>query len=76
MCCFRASGMALLEIPLLLRLALFGCSVVFSYLISILSGDDLLRKFWVVEELHTYSNVLSVEEMSMVTHFYNIHHHN
>ena len=42
---------------------------------SVLTGDDLLRKFWEVEELNTTRPVLSSEEQSVVTHFHRMHHH-
>ena len=44
-----------------------------SYHTSVLSGDDLLRKFWEVEELHTSGTALSAEERSIVTHFDSAH---
>ncbi len=37
------------------------------------SGDDLLRKFWEVEELHSSRSVLSIEERSVVDHFDRTH---
>ena len=40
---------------------------------SVLSGDDLLRKFWEIEELSTGSPVLSPEEQSVLTHFQGSH---
>lgn len=36
---------------------------------AVSSGDDLLRKFWEVDALHTSRNVMSVEERSVVDHF-------
>ena len=44
-----------------------------SYHTSVLSGDDLLHKFWEVEELHTSGTALSAEEKSVVTHFDSAH---
>lgn len=37
------------------------------------SGDDLLRKFWEVEELHCNHGVMSLEERSVVDHFNRTH---
>ena len=38
-----------------------------------LSADDLLRKFWEVEELDASRPALSLEERSVVTHFHDTH---
>ena len=40
---------------------------------SVLTGDDLLRKFWEIEELNTTCPILSAEEQSVVTHFHCMH---
>lgn len=49
-------------------------SQVVSHLTSVLSGDDLLRKFWEVEELRTGSPAVSPEEQSVFAHFQSSHH--
>ena len=40
---------------------------------SILTGDDLLRKFWEVEESFTPGSTLTPEERMVVSHFHNTH---
>ena len=40
---------------------------------SVLSGDDLLRKFWEVEELSSGCPTLSPQEQSVVSHFQSYH---
>ena len=40
-----------------------------SHHISVLSGDDLLRKFWEVEELNAKRSILTAEEQLVVEHF-------
>ena len=41
--------------------------------VSTLSGDDLLRKFWEVEELHGDHLSLAPEENSVLQHFHDTH---
>ena len=41
--------------------------------VSVFSGDDLLRKFWEIEELNVSCLALSIEERSIVTHFQETH---
>ena len=48
-------------------------SRIVSHHTSVLSGDDLLRKFWEVEELSSACLTLSPEEQSVVSHFQNYH---
>ena len=40
---------------------------------SVLTGDDLLRKFWEIEELRTGPPTLTLEEKSVMSHFENTH---
>ena len=40
---------------------------------SVLSGDDLLRKFWEVEEINANCSILTMEEQFVVEHFNRIH---
>ena len=40
---------------------------------SVLTGDDLLRKFWEIEELEAGHPTLSIEEKSVMNHFENTH---
>lgn len=47
--------------------------LVSTYMTSIATGDDLLRKFWEVEEKVIADCTLSLEERSAVEHF-NLHH--
>ena len=44
-----------------------------SYHTSVLSGHDLLHKFWEVEELNAIHSVMNSEEQFVVDHF-NLHH--
>ena len=44
-----------------------------SHHVALLSGDDLLRKFWEVEESPPKGPVLSVEEKAVVQHFKSHH---
>lgn len=37
--------------------------------VSLLSGDDILRRFWEVEECTVGKTVLTPEELSVVQHF-------
>ena len=48
-------------------------SRIVSHHMSVLSGDDLLRKFWEVEELSSGCPTLSPEEQSVVSHFQSYH---
>ena len=48
-------------------------SRIVSHHTSVLSGDDLLRKFWEVEELSSGCPTLSPEEQSVVSHFQSYH---
>ena len=41
--------------------------------VSVLSGDNLLQKFWEIEELNVSRLALSIEERSVVTHFQETH---
>ena len=47
-----------------------------SHHISLLSGDDLLRKFWETEESPTGKPSLSLDERSVVQHFQTTHYRN
>ena len=47
-----------------------------SYLTSVVTGDDLLRRFWEVEEKTVANCTLSVEERCALEHFYSHHSRN
>ncbi len=48
-------------------------STVATRVVSILSGDDLLRHFWELKEKVVVNSTLSLEECAVLTHFENHH---
>ena len=52
------------------------CNVITSHHVSVLSGDDILRQFWEVEEKPMADNTLTSEERSVLNHFRHNHSRN